>query len=282
MLSRDEDDLNLRCWDQKRRFGFELLYPVSRYQDGLMRQLVFRRSTGQAVGNPLFAGGAGRRHPSQVILTGIVGVPWQDLADNTSLAGAGLTNLTAAQLTQQGRWDIMLGDPAASPPVRPADPFMIETPTDRAMLSSVSKHPLVTASLTPSDSTNPQANVINGHENVNVGSRSLQQACIFPLATPKLCDQAAQDADSSCRCYADDAPYNNAICQPPGGGAAGTTQYYASAYPGIRHLQLLKALGNNAVTGSICPKITAPDAADYGYQPIMKVLATRLESAFNP
>jgi hypothetical protein len=281
-LPQTDDDLNLRCWEQKRRFGFELLYPISRYQDGLTRQLVFQRSTGQAVGNPLFAGGLVRRHPSQVILTGIVGVPWQDLADKTSLAGAGLANLTAAQLTQQGRWPIMLGDPQASPPVRPTDPFMIETPIDRAMLSSVSKHPLVAASPIPPDSNDPQANAINGHESVNLGNRTLQQACIFPLATPKLCDQAALDADLSCRCFADDAPFNNAICQPPGGGAAGTMQYYASAYPGTRHLQLLKALGSNAVTGSICPKVTTPDAADYGYRPIMKLLATRLESAFNP
>jgi hypothetical protein len=281
-LPQGEDDLNLRCWEQKRRFGFDLLYPISRYREGLTRQLVFQRSTGQAVGNPIFAGGAARRHPSQVILTGIVGVPWQDLADKTSLAGTGLTNLTAAQLTQQGRWDIMLGDPEASPPVRPADPFMIETTIDRAMLSSVSKHPLVAASLTPSSSNDPQANPINGHESVNVGSRTLQQACIFPLATPKLCDQAALDADLSCRCFADDAPYSNAICQPPAGGAASTTQYYASAYPGIRHLQLLKALGNNAITGSICPKVTVPDSPDFGYLPIMKVLAARLESAFNP
>ncbi|HEY3236196.1 MAG TPA: hypothetical protein VGJ84_15875 [Polyangiaceae bacterium] len=31
----DDDPLNLRCWDQKRRFGLDLLYPVSRYVEGL-------------------------------------------------------------------------------------------------------------------------------------------------------------------------------------------------------------------------------------------------------
>ena len=34
-LAQADDDLNLRCWEQKRRFGFELLYPTGRYADGL-------------------------------------------------------------------------------------------------------------------------------------------------------------------------------------------------------------------------------------------------------
>ena len=211
-------------------------------------------------------------------------MPWQDLADKASLSGPGLTYLTAGELSQQGRWPLMIGEPAASPPKLPSDPFMIETPLDRAgsVSSNVKKHPLIDATLVESTSTNPQANVINGHESVNVGNRDLQAACTFLLAKPAVCDVAANDADRGCRCFMDNAIYNRATCQPPAGGAAGLTQFYDLAYPGARHLELLQALGNNAVTASICPKVTAAGTADYGYRPAMKALAARLQTAFKP
>ncbi len=280
-LTAGTDDLNLRCWEQKRRFGFSLLQPLSRYRDGLTRQTVFNRARAP-VANPLFSGPAPHRHPSQVILTGIVGVPWQDLADQTSLTGPGLTYLTAAQLTAQGRWPMMVGDPEASPPTLPSDPFMIETPLDRSQSVSVKKHPLVDATLVASTSTDPQANVINGHEAVNVANSELQAACTLRLQHPTLCDQAANDAGLGCRCFQAAAAFNYADCQPPTGGAPGTLQYYEHAYPGTRELELLQMLGDNAVAASICPKVVTDADADYGYRPAMKALAARLETAFKP
>jgi len=277
-LAQSADNLNLRCFDQKRRFGFDLLYPISRYTDALTRQTAWG-SDGEIGANPIFVGLM--RHPSQVILTGIVGVPWQDLADKASLTGAGLTNLTAAELLAQDRWKVIVGDPTASPPERPTDPFMIEADYDRAMLSSVHANPISGDVLVPSTSMDPQANKINGHESAIMG-QDLQAACIFPLGTPKVCDTAAHDAGASCRCYATDSPINSALCQPPAAGSPTTTQSYEQASPGIRHLQLLQSLGDNAVTASACPKVTTPDAADYGYRPAMKALAARLERAFNP
>jgi hypothetical protein len=44
----------------------------------------------------------------------------------------------------------------------------------------------------------------------------------------------------------------------------------------------LKALGDNAVTASICPKVFEPDAADFGYRPAMRALAERVEAALSP
>jgi len=211
-----------------------------------------------------------------------VGVPWQDLADEASLTGPDLRYLSANQLEKQGRWPILLGDPTASPPVAPADPFMIEGPFDRSLLSTVGANPLTQDPLVASDSQDPLANAINGHESVNLGDRALQSACIFPLLTPRRCDQAALDADTDCQCFIDDAPFNRAVCQPPSGGPVEDTQYFDNAYPGIRHLQLLRSLGDNAVTASICPKVTEVGAADYGYRPAMAALGARLERAFNP
>jgi hypothetical protein len=279
LTGQGADDLNLRCFNQHGRFGFDLLYPISRYTDGLTRQTAWGRN-GEPVANPIFAGQM--RHPSQVIFTGIVGVPWQDLADKASLTGAGLTYMTAAELTKAGRWKTIVGDASASPPVRPEDPFMIEATYDRAMLSSVHANPITGDALTPSASTNPHANAINGHESVDLGSE-LQAACSFTLPVPLDCASDPNTPILGCRCSADAAAaFNRAVCQPPAGGPAGTTQYGDIAYPGIRHLQLLQSLGSNAVTASACPKVTTLGQADFGYRPAMKALAARLEAAFNP
>jgi hypothetical protein len=281
-LSAMEDNLNLRCWEQKRRFGFDLLYPISRYTNALTRQHVFD-AAGNAVQNPLFAGAGTRRHPSQVLVTGIVGVPWQDVGNEASLSGTGLELLTSAQLAENGRWALMLGDPMASPPVSPADPFMVETHVDRTTVVSAAVHPLLpTETLVASSSTNPRANSINGHELLDTRGNELQYACTFQLATPRLCDEAALSADQSCRCYADDLVANSPLCQPPGGGEATTTQHFEAAYPGLRHLQLLESLGDGAVTASICPKVMTQGDADYGYRPAMRALAARVNQALQP
>ena len=40
-LTPEEDNRTLRCWDQKRRFGIDMLYPVQRYVDGLREATIF-------------------------------------------------------------------------------------------------------------------------------------------------------------------------------------------------------------------------------------------------
>jgi hypothetical protein len=273
-----EDDLNLRCWQQKRRFGFELLYPTTRYADGLRSPVVPLRSTGEMVTNPLFAAAEGTapRDKGLVFLAGIIGVPWQDIADEDSLNGAGLRYMTSTQLTSAGRWDVILGDPAASPPIGPTDPMMVEQPDERIGLGT---NPITGDAIVASSSNNPQENSINGHEQANMGNHDLQYACIFPLTTPLTCDQAAFDADEGCDCFDSDLVFNRPLCQPPGGGAAGITQHFAKAYPGLRHLQVLRDFGENSVVASICPKVLDTGEADYGYNPAVKAIIDRLKDA---
>ena len=85
-----EDRLNLRCFDQKRRFGLDFLYPVSRYINGLAAHEVPRRD-GTMAPNPLYASSsaypdlAPRVGSSRVFFAGIVGVPWQDIATDATL-----------------------------------------------------------------------------------------------------------------------------------------------------------------------------------------------------
>lgn len=279
-LGAAEDDLNLRCLNQKGRFGFDLLYPVQRYIDALTAAQVHRRSDATLVANPIYESkdGAAPRSPEQVLLLGIVGVPWQDVSDADSLTHPGLKFLSEDGPLSAERWDIILGDPAASPPVPPLDPFMLETTVDRTTILGLPQaNPVVrTEKLVASTSLDPQANHINGHEQVDMGARDLQFACTFPLPTPINCDQARFDADGACDCFEDDLPFNRPLCQPPGGGAATISQTFGKAYPGLRELAVLKGIGGHGIVASTCPKTADLTSDSYGYRPAMDALAGRV------
>lgn len=281
LLENTEDDLNLRCWQQKRRFGFDFMYPTRRYSDAL-RSATVTSASGKTAQNPLFAAPEGflARDPSLIYLAGIVGVPWQDIADEPSLSGSGLRYLTAAELSARERWDVILGDPEASPPVLPSDPFMVEATTDRTDLPIPQSNPIVASErLVSGRSTDPRANAINGHEQIDLSHSDLQYACTFPLDVQRRCDQAAFDADQGCDCFAEDLVYNRSLCQPPEGGLPDIVQRSAKAYPGLRHLQVLKEVGDAAIVASICPKVLDKSDEDYGYNPAVKALIDRVTNS---
>jgi hypothetical protein len=268
------DSLNLRCFDQKARFGFDLLNPVERYEVGLTNPQVYDRE-GALVDNPLLTAreGNGPRSASLVSVSVIVGAPWQDLASADSLTSANLTYLNAAGLDSNLRWPMLIGDAADN--VAPSDPLMVESIGPRSGTS-----PVTGAMIAPDTSMNPLQNPSNGHEQNVPSLDDLQYACTFALATPEVC----ANGDSTCECSATkngDATAvtaaNSPLCQPPGGGAASTTQYYAEGYPGIRQLVFAQALGNRAAPASICPKVTSPaSSASYGYLPALNALVDRI------
>ncbi|HTA93365.1 MAG TPA: hypothetical protein VK745_27495 [Polyangiaceae bacterium] len=281
------DSLNMRCFDQQQRFGFNLLYPTDRYVTGLTSTTLTLQSDGKTVvTNPLYATGGSNispRDPSLVFLAGIVGVPWQDIADAPSLTGPGLNYLTATDLVSQNRWPMLLGDPTASPPVPPSDPFMVESLTPRMGNNPITNDPIV-----PATSMNPTASPINGHEQNPVDMGDLEFACTFALATPKTC----MPGDEACDCAATKAgdlsqitAYNSPLCQPPAGGAPTNIQSYAKAYPGARELQVLKDFGANGIVASICPKVTTSSNPssdpNYGYNPAVGAIIERLKQALN-
>ncbi len=288
------DRPNLRCFDQKRRFGIDLLYPVQRYIDGLTQTYVPDTrhpdcSLGDCplVENPLFAEVDGkRRSPSMIILLGIVGVPWQDIATSPSLADpTRLEFLSSTELDALGRWDVILGDPENG--VLASDPLMHEAYTERT-----GTNPITGDALVPSTSQDPQANPINGHEFDNSlpsldvpgdglpMNDDLQFACIFPLEAPRDCRAVANLASCDCA-TTDDVAKNKPLCQDPETGVSGHIQRYAKAYPGLRHLQVLRGLGSSGVVASICPKNPSGDPADvnFGYNPAMQAGHRALSSA---
>lgn len=273
-----KDSVTLRCFEQKRRFGIDLLYPPERYIEALTLPTLRLESDGTTeVPNPLYASDPklGVRSPDRVFLAGIVGVPWQDVADSASLSGPGLTYLSAKELSDQGRWAMLIGDPDASPPVSPSDPFMRESIDARS-----GANPITNGAIQPATSMNPQASPINGHEQNVPGLDDLQYACTFPLKTAKQCTAGG----SSCDCLPDDiAAANSPLCQPVAGGAPTTLQTYAKAYPGTRELEVLKGLNDQGIVASICPKVTELAAgadpasdANYGYNPAVAAIIDRL------
>jgi hypothetical protein len=250
------DPINLRCFDQKRRFGIDFLYPVERYVNGFTETTIVTRD-GSMVPNPLFAG---NRSPKLVMLTGIVGVPWQDLATEPKALATGYKPASKID------WNLLLGDPATGTP--PGDPLMIESIAPRTGVS-----PVLGDALAP-PASGPFANPINGHERDIPLGDDLQDACIYPRATPMDCAMAA------CDCAPPDID-TNPVCQAADGSYS-SKQGFARALPGLRQLRVLKGLGDQAAVASVCAaQTTGGSQPTFGYKPAvdaaLRLLRSRLE-----
>jgi hypothetical protein len=264
-LSDLDDDINLRCFDQKRRFGIDFLYPTQRYVDALQSPTVQNRQ-GDLVTNPLFAemGASGpTRDPGLVFLLGIVGVPWQDLARDPKIPAEGFK--TAKELAAPvggggpAAWTYIIGDPANY--VAPKDPHMIES-----ILPRKGQNPITGDTLAPPGSS-AGADGINGHEYTIDHRDDLQYACVFALPEPKDC------AKNQVACDCSDPKNDNPLCDP----MQPTLQVRAKAYPGIRELSVLQGLGGQGVTASVCPvQIVDGTQSNYGYRPAVDTLLTQI------
>ena len=263
------DPINLRCFDEKRRFGIDFLEPLDRYVTGMTAAQVTDRN-GNLAPNPIFTdldpsdGITGTRDPSLVFFAAIVGVPWQDLArkdgngDPDLLAGLDANGnpvgglQSAAELAQHGVWDVILGNLATY--VNPTDPHMIESIDPRSAL--------------PAPTAAYMADPINGHEYLVPNRDDLQYACIFPLLQPVDCMNPGPSGGCECA----DPVTDNPLCQSPN-GSFGTTQYFAKAYPGRRELALLQAMGAQGVAAPICPaQRHIEQTADYGLRPAISAV----------
>jgi hypothetical protein len=146
-------------------------------------------------------------------------------------------------------------------------------------------NPVTGAALVDPSSTDPSANVINGHEYQPALSGDLQYACIFELPYETDCSTVAGNTACDCSGTASElAAVNSPLCNPPGGGVATSVQHFAKAYPGLRHLEVLRGIGKNGVVASICPKVTdAARATDpsYGYTPAIDAIFTTVIRALH-
>ena len=282
-LSIADDSMNQRCFRQKERFGIDLLYPTSRYVSALRDTMIAPRNDGRLVQNPLFApsGYFPGRARDMVYLGGIVGVPWQDLATAESLEDPRkLEYFSARDLWENNRWGLILGDPASN--TDPSDPLMIESIDPRP---AGAQHPIVLDGAIAAPGSAGLPNVINGREQaVDPAVRDdLQFACIFPMTEPVACTASNT---AGCDCNADEAIKNSPLCQFESPNEDGT-QIYAKAYPGLRELEVLKGVGDQALVASICPKNTTAEGdpaadPDFGYNPAVSGLLSRLREGIGP
>jgi hypothetical protein len=279
------DAANLRCWNQKKRFGVDMLYPLRRYVDGLTQTKVYDRN-GFLVQNPLFddlphkqarkegkplnRAKAEPRNSLLVFYANIVGVPWQDIANDPKDLTKGYKPAYATKEGETGiDWDLILGAPFAvdkKDRKDPKDPLMIESVTARS-----GTHPITNEPIGPTG-----WNSINGHE-WNPGTSDLQYTCIFDLEAETDC----KNATSSCDCGGDDiASQQNPLCETSqGSGQYSSVQYRAKAFPGTRFLQVAKDFGQNAIVASICtPNLKNPSGADFGYRPAVAAIIDRLKT----
>ena len=265
-LPNIDDNINLRCFDQKRRFGIDFLWPIDRYATGLSATMV-PDHMGAMHANPLFTGS---RTPAEVFVTSLVGVPFQDVARRDLNGTPDITQglMSAAELTATNTWDVIVGDPAND--VDATDPHMVESYDPRS-----GSNPITGDMLQPPGSAF-LADPINGHEFTIAQRDDLQYACIFPLDTPRDCSMPGQ---SGCDCT--DPSNDKPVCQDPQTNAFGTTQYYAKAYPGRRHLQLMQTMGNQGIVGSICPaQLSDPALTTFGYRPTLAAMADAAAGTF--
>jgi len=273
-VDQNESHANLRCWDQKRRFGTDFLYPTERYVNAFSKagidpdRLDLAAEPGDGVLNPIFTAADGTERASDLVfVAGIVGVPWQlisrkdekgvaALADGLNADGERVGGFrTFAELEDDKGWEQML---AGSAKDQPDSPLMIESPEARE--------------------TSDADQLINGGEwDTDYGD--LQYACIFEL--PEPCDPEGDNfecADCGLESVGSEGnpPNGNPLCDP----AKKNRQTHAKAYPGTRILQVLRGLQGQGIPASICPdQLGDVTAKNYGYTPAVFAIIDRLKVA---
>jgi hypothetical protein len=236
-----------------------------------------------------------------IFLTGIVGVPWQDIAETNALApDVDLKYLPSSKID----WARILPDENGNPAI---DPLMRESVEPRTGIHPVTQEPigLPTAGQV-------KVNSINHHEWYSGKIDELQYACVFDLNQP-LSDETRTDGlsgavrdctpctntasgctepPSGCSCSNNGnippTDTQSPLCQDPNTGNYGNIQYAAKAYPSVRQLEVLKGHNataqDNSIVASICPKDlnwNNREKSGYGYNPAVASLIDRLKVQLN-
>jgi hypothetical protein len=117
VLTTVEDHANIRCFDQKRRYGVDFHYPTVRYVNALSSEEIDPATLDYAAGdNAIESALYGDRQPEHMIFA-ITGVPWQDLVVDPN------DPERAKDQYRWDRWAWLVGDNGGAP----LDPFMIES-----------------------------------------------------------------------------------------------------------------------------------------------------------
>ena len=307
LYAPDDDDMNVRFFRMKERFGVDPQFPISRYVTGLSGPSVPDRSTEHTITvtngvrqvsdyvgagkctNPLFASALptkpgdepcrlprGTRDPNRVFFAIVGGVP------NQLLYG----------VDADGKPDYRPNDPDANA-MTPAkwtkvlgrDPLHYDTTgIDPHMVQSITPRPGIPGDPTSARGSNGPDPIVGRDWSTN--KRDLQYACTFDLKEPRNCAQFLDAARTqknpeypSCDCTDVASPLTNEpLCQ----AATTSVQTKAKAYPTIRELEVARALGPQGITASLCPldpALTNKADPTYGYNPAVATIVDRLKKA---
>src|SRR5205823_5569139 len=131
-------------------------------------------------------------------------------------------------------WNAILGEDPLTYNFNGVDPHMLESIEPRAGL----KPP------TSSDTADP----LNGRE-WDTNHADLQYACTFQLPKPRDC--ADPKFTSACDCNAGRIGKTN---PPLCASATSTQQVRGKAYPTIREFSVVRAIGDQGIISSLCPR----------------------------
>ncbi|MBK7583024.1 MAG: hypothetical protein IPI67_22860 [Myxococcales bacterium] len=315
------DHPNLRCWEQKKRFGLEFLYPSRRYVEALSQSRICPtwdangpvgcqfddpNQGGYRACNPLYVKDlndpasceTGTRDPALVYIAGIVGVPWHDIAtDDTLNDPAKLKYLTATEIAEKGRWDWLLPqcketvdqNKGKNPgnklprPIAACDKWDLKDPPDDALMIESSLPRTGTALALNIPLVDPAGGELANA--INGHEWNTADGDLQYACIFKLGAPKNCGASSGGGCDCDDVgtgyTANNPLCQ--GGGTYSKSQQYAKAFPGTRELQVLKDYGANSIVASICPKVTSgsPTDSSFGYNPAVEAIIERLKEVLS-
>lgn len=275
-----EDELNVRFFDMKLRFGVDPQYPIQRYSSGFTRATVPSRDAehggagnyggydveaGDCV-NPLFATNLpssaadewckldrGGRSSRLVFFALVGGVPNDLLSEQYRDPKSG-------QVTSEG-WTKILGN----------DPLKYDRGgIDERMRPSISVRDGRPGPGAPdAEGADPDNNTFRDWD---TKKRDLQYACTFPIPQ-NLQKPIASDGD--CKINSD-AP----LCADNNTSVA-RVQVRAKAFPTVREIQVVKQLGAQGILSSLCPRVTEgnQDSPAYGYNPAVNEIVDRLKNA---
>jgi hypothetical protein len=290
------DQLNVRFFNQKQRFGVFVGYPTSRYVRGLSKSSVpdsghEHDKDGNYAGdsqsncvNPLFATQLptdpngelcalhrGPRTPDLVYYAAIAGVPHELLQQDRSNPDS-----PQKEVLGEADWQLITGKDPEHYDFTGADFHMIESYLPRTAENLPPG--VVNASQCPpgsSDTCDP----INGRER-DTKKGDLEFACIFALPMSKDCTNPMFAA--ACACSAGNPTQNSPLCDSSSGSHT-TTQISAKVYPSVREMVIAHAMGAQGIVSSLCPIHVTPANGDsppdplYGYRPALNTIVNRLK-----
>jgi hypothetical protein len=307
-LDPGNDNVNVRFFNQKARFGVFAGYPTSRYVRALQKRTVPDRAhevdgDGNYVGdqdkdancvNPIYAQNlptdpeadlchlqGGPRTPDLVYYAAIAGVPHQLLQAQAGIdaecpAGTNQADCPPKNQLTEADWLAITGKDPENYDFSGVDPHMLESETPRSGLNC-------------NQNSNDNCDPINGRE-WNTNKKDLQFSCIFPLVdplsgtpSPKDCTQRAYQG--ACDCDPASNSRNTPLCQKVN-GAYTTTQINGKAYPSVRemiiaHQMATSPAGVQGIVSSLCPihPDLAAGATDplFGYRPAVNAVIDRIE-----